>query len=218
MVRCLPLVPILPEYDGSTQWGDIYRVIWIHNLCWTKWVELMGSGWEDIGIIGWGPLDPISRGQEKILIFSHCRTILLDWIGIQEPRGKQSFTGFIYFMFVGVDAWIVLFCGLWFAVMLCLVYAFFSSCLSLVMLLCGNSEDGHGSFGSCQFIPPSGNPAWDGIATNYLDHLYGLLYADDVVLCAKSYKQLQKAADHVTTWCTNWKMSIGASKCAVMKI
>ena len=62
------------------------------------------------------------------------------------------------------------------------------------------------------------NPCWKGICTDYIDKLIGLLYADDVVITANSYKDLLAAADHVTRWCKNWKMNIGPSKCAIMKI
>lgn len=44
----------------------------------------------------------------------------------------------------------------------------------------------------------------------------GLLFADDIALCAESPKHLQKMLDHVSAWCDRWGMSVGHAKCGVM--
>ena len=71
----------------------------------------MGGYW----IIGRGPLDPVSKGQEKYLFFPIVELFFLDWIGIQEKKRNHLQDLFI-FMFVGVDAWILV--VLW-IVMIC---------------------------------------------------------------------------------------------------
>lgn len=48
--------------------------------------------------------------------------------------------------------------------------------------------------------------------------LAGLLWADDVVLLAKSPEQLQEALDLVADWCVQWKMMVNGGKCGVMVV
>ena len=45
-----------------------------------------------------------------------------------------------------------------------------------------------------------------------------LLFADDIVLMAKSEEKLRNLCERVSKWCDTWGMEVNASKCGVMKI
>jgi exonuclease III len=44
----------------------------------------------------------------------------------------------------------------------------------------------------------------------------GVLFADDVVIIARSAAELQKALDVVTKWANKWRMTFGADKCKII--
>ena len=79
----------------------------------------MGGYW----IIGRGPLDPVSRGQEKYLFFPIVELSFLDWIGIQEKK-RNHLQDYLFLCLLVWTHGFLLFCGLlgFVVVALCLLF------------------------------------------------------------------------------------------------